>query len=115
MEDENEFTEHEIVPDKSVWRFATAMGVLVLLLALLNIFSEDIHHLLNPPQAPAPSAGSSAQPVPARSAASDSESLKEKRPENKLRKRGQRDVEEGQAREEDTAERPECWQRIRGL
>jgi hypothetical protein len=54
MEDENEFTEHEIVPDKSVWRFATAMGVLVLLLALLNIFSEDIHHLLNPPQAPAP-------------------------------------------------------------
>jgi TonB family protein len=54
MEDENEFTEPEIVPDKSVWRFAIAMGMLVLLLALLNIFSEDIRHLLNPPQAPAP-------------------------------------------------------------
>ena len=54
MEDENEFTEPEIVPDKSVWRFAIAMGMLVLLLALLNIFSEDISHLLNPPQAPAP-------------------------------------------------------------
>ena len=56
MEDENEFTEPEIVPDKFVWRFAIAMGVLVLLLALLNIFSEDIHHLLTPPQAPAPTA-----------------------------------------------------------
>lgn len=54
MEDENEFTEPEIVPDKSVWRFAIAMGVLVFLLALLNIFSEDIHQLLNPPKAPAP-------------------------------------------------------------
>jgi TonB family protein len=49
MEDENEFTESEIVPDKSVWRFAIAMGVLVLLLALLNIFLEDIRHLINPP------------------------------------------------------------------
>ena len=53
MEDKNEFTEPEIVPDKSVWRFAIAMGLLVLLLALLNIFSEDIRHLLNPTQAPA--------------------------------------------------------------
>ncbi len=52
MQEENEFTEPEIVPDKSVWRFAIGMGVLVLLLALLTIFSEDIRHLLNPPQAP---------------------------------------------------------------
>ncbi len=49
MEDENEFTEPEIVPDKSVWRFAISMGVLVLLLAMLNIFLEDIRHLINPP------------------------------------------------------------------
>jgi len=48
MEDENEFTEPEIVPDKSVWRFAISMGVLVLLLALLNIFLEDIRHFINP-------------------------------------------------------------------
>ncbi len=48
MEDENEFTEPEIAPDKSVWRFAVSMGVLVLLLALLNIFLEDIRHLINP-------------------------------------------------------------------
>jgi TonB family protein len=49
MEDENEFTEPEIVPDKSVWHFAIFMGVLVILLALLTIFSEDIRNALNPP------------------------------------------------------------------
>jgi TonB family protein len=49
MQDENEFTEPEIVPDKSVWRFALSMGILVLCLALLTIFSEDIRHALNPP------------------------------------------------------------------
>jgi TonB family protein len=47
MQDDNEFTEPEIVPDKSVWRFAIFMGVLVLLLAFFTIFSEDIRHALN--------------------------------------------------------------------
>ena len=49
MQDENEFNEPEIVTDKSVWRFAISMGVLVLFLGLLTIFSEDIRHALNPP------------------------------------------------------------------
>lgn len=48
MQDENEFTEPEIVPDKSVWRFAIVMGFLVLLLALITIFSEDIRRVFNP-------------------------------------------------------------------
>jgi len=47
MEEENEFTEPEIAPDKSVWRFAISMGVLVLLLALLNFFLDDLRHLIN--------------------------------------------------------------------
>jgi TonB family protein len=49
MQDENEFIEPEIVPDKSVWRFAISMGVLVLFLGLLTFFSEDIRQALNPP------------------------------------------------------------------
>jgi TonB family protein len=49
MQDENEFNEPEIVPDKSVWRFAISMGVLVLFLGLLTFFSEDIRQALNPP------------------------------------------------------------------
>jgi TonB family protein len=64
MQDENEFTEPEIVPDKSVWRFAIAMGVLVLLLALLNIFLEDIRHFINPqPKVVQPTASVAPKPL----------------------------------------------------
>ena len=68
-EEEKEVAEPEIVPDKSVWRFAIAMGVLVLLLALLNIFPEDIRHLLNPPPKP-PQVVVSVAPKPLEKAAS---------------------------------------------
>ncbi|MFM6953445.1 MAG: energy transducer TonB [Sphingobacteriaceae bacterium] len=71
-EEEKEVAEPEIVPDKSVWRFAIAMGVLVLLLALLNIFSEDIRHLLNPPPK-APQVVVSVAPKPLEKAASFSD------------------------------------------
>jgi len=61
MQDENEFTEPEIVPDKSVWRFAIVMGFLVLLLALITIFSEDIRRAFNPSPTKTASANSEAQ------------------------------------------------------
>jgi TonB family protein len=49
MQDEKKLPETQILPDKSVWRFAISMGVLVLLLLLLSVFSDDIRHILNPP------------------------------------------------------------------
>lgn len=62
MQDENEFTEPEIVPDKSVWRFALSMGFLVILLSLLTIFSEDIQHALNSPPTKAAPVNSAPKP-----------------------------------------------------
>lgn len=53
IDEENDPIEHEIVPDQSVWRFALVMAILVLIMALLTIFLEDIRQLFNPPPAPA--------------------------------------------------------------
>lgn len=50
IEEENESVEPEIVPDKSVWRFAIVMVVLVALMATLTIFLEDIRRVISPPK-----------------------------------------------------------------
>lgn len=51
IEPEN-FSEPDIKPDRSVLYFGLAMGSIILVMALLSIFMEDIRRAFNPPPSP---------------------------------------------------------------
>lgn len=75
IEPEN-ISEPDIKPDRSVLYFGLAMGSIILVMALLSIFMDDIRQAINPPQTPITVTQSESSTLAEQSASMDDEAVK---------------------------------------